>query len=173
MNDNQIERLFRTHYSRMYRLALSMLHDEAEAKDAASDIFARLLDGHADLTVAASDDPGRLSAAWLLTSTRNRCLDIINHKGVKERFQRLVTADTQHEPLSTELLEARYERLNHLVDTKLTPQTRHIFLLRTQERLSCRDIASKLHISETAVYKHLTQATAKLKEHFNNDHHGE
>ena len=40
---SQIESLFKTHYTQMYHLALTLLFDEAESKDVVSDVFASLL----------------------------------------------------------------------------------------------------------------------------------
>ena len=42
---SQIESLFKTHYTQMYHLALTLLFDEAESKDVVSDVFASLLSG--------------------------------------------------------------------------------------------------------------------------------
>ena len=42
---SQIESLFKTHYTQMYHLALTLLLDEAESKDVVSDVFATLLSG--------------------------------------------------------------------------------------------------------------------------------
>ena len=41
--NKDIERLFREYYLRMYHLAYSILYDKAEAKDAVSDVFTKLL----------------------------------------------------------------------------------------------------------------------------------
>ena len=35
----EIESLFKTHYTQMYHLALTLLFDEAESKDVVSDVF--------------------------------------------------------------------------------------------------------------------------------------
>ena len=40
--EETIEHLFRMHYGAMFRLAVAMLHDSDEAKDAVSEVFARL-----------------------------------------------------------------------------------------------------------------------------------
>ncbi len=40
---SQIESLFKTHYTQMYHLALTLLFDEAESKDVVSDVFASLI----------------------------------------------------------------------------------------------------------------------------------
>ena len=38
-----IERLFRSHYEKMYHLAKTILYDDAESRDAVSEVFAQLL----------------------------------------------------------------------------------------------------------------------------------
>ena len=43
MTRNEVESLFKTHYTQMYHLALTLLFDEAESKDVVSDVFASLL----------------------------------------------------------------------------------------------------------------------------------
>lgn len=44
--DHYFERLFHEHYGRMYRTAFLLLGNQEEAKDAVSDVFARLWNGH-------------------------------------------------------------------------------------------------------------------------------
>ena len=43
MTRKDVESLFKTHYTEMYHLALTLLFDEAESKDVVSDVFAHLL----------------------------------------------------------------------------------------------------------------------------------
>lgn len=38
MTRKEIESLFKTHYTQMYHLALTLLFDEAESKDVVSDV---------------------------------------------------------------------------------------------------------------------------------------
>ena len=45
MTRKDVESLFKTHYTQMYHLALTLLFDEAESKDVVSDVFASLLQG--------------------------------------------------------------------------------------------------------------------------------
>ena len=49
MTKREIENLFKTHYTRMYRLAASILYDEDESKDVVSEVFARLMDSDVTL----------------------------------------------------------------------------------------------------------------------------
>ncbi len=167
MNHKDIEHLFRIHYSQMYRVAMAILHDEAEAKDAVSDVFVRLLNGKdymKDANKLVSDDK---EAAYLVFCVRNRCNDFLRHKQVKERFLHLLSVEPQPDLLSVKDTEAHFQALTECINTQLTPQTQRVFLLRMDEHLSCKDIAKQLGISESAVYKHLTQGLTKIKEHFN------
>ncbi len=43
MTRKDVESLFKTHYTQMYHLALTLLFDEAESKDVVSDVFASLI----------------------------------------------------------------------------------------------------------------------------------
>ena len=52
---SQIESLFKTHYTQMYHLTLTLLFDEAESKDVVSDVFASLLSGKAAIKREQSD----------------------------------------------------------------------------------------------------------------------
>ena len=49
MTRKEIENLFKTHYAQMYRLAVTILYDEAESKDMVSEVFARLLNSNETL----------------------------------------------------------------------------------------------------------------------------
>ena len=45
MEKDEIQRLFKQHYAKMYRVARTMLYDEQESEDVVSDIFESLLRG--------------------------------------------------------------------------------------------------------------------------------
>lgn len=159
---DEIERLFRTHYGRMYQLARLILHDDEESKDVVSEVFARALDD-------ASASPASFTGSYLLACVRNRCLDLLSHRKVKERMQRHYTLETSCPVLAVETEEDVVGQMLDYVDQRFTPQTRRVFQLRYDEHRSYREIAVTLCISETAVYKHLSQALRQLKEHFGTD----
>lgn len=159
---DEIERLFRTHYGRMYQLARLILHDDEESRDVVSEVFARALDD-----VSAS--PASVTGSYLLTCVRNRCLDLLSHRKVKERMQRHYTLETPPTVLTVEAEEDVVGKMLDYVDRQFTPQTRRVFQLRYDEHRSYREIAATLCISEMAVYKHLSQALRQLKEHFGTD----
>ena len=59
---DEIERLFRSHYAAMYRLAMLILRDDDVARDIVHDVFEALL-------VSGKED---VSEGYLLTAVRNR-----------------------------------------------------------------------------------------------------
>ena len=67
-----IERLFRSHYEAMYNLARYLLADDDEGKDVVSDVFTQLLESSAVLI------PGT-ERAYLMQSVRHHCFNRIAH----------------------------------------------------------------------------------------------
>ena len=75
MTRSEIETLFKTYYTQMYGVARAILYDEDTAKDVVSDVFATLINNQ---TVLQADTVEH----YLMSSTRNRCLNVIAHKKI-------------------------------------------------------------------------------------------
>ena len=132
--ETDIERLFKSHYEKMYNLARCILYDDDESKDIVSEIFTKILDGHIILL------PGQ-EKAYLMQSVRNRCLNIIAHKNTKEKVVNLLSENNVDF-----LLDDNNERLEQLMQVidKLTPPIRkRILQLHYLEEMSYQDIAKK------------------------------
>jgi len=59
----EIERLFKEHYLRLWRLAVAMLHDPEAARDVVHDLFAAVLDGRGAVALSEAylqQNPGRV-----------------------------------------------------------------------------------------------------------------
>ena len=72
MEKKAIQRLFKQHYAKMYRVARTILYDEQESEDVVSDIFESLLRRQIVLTADTEE-------CYLLTSVRNMCLKRLRH----------------------------------------------------------------------------------------------
>ena len=156
MIDKQtFEQIFRHHYDGMFRLARRMLADDAESKDVVSDVFASLLGK--DETELKTDT----LQGFLLTSVRNRCVNLLVHKQ-KEQAAIVNLKDNADDGTGQELLNA----LRHYIDTRLPELSQHILRLRFQQGLKYREIADALQVSEVTVYNHLSQSLKQMKEHF-------
>ena len=81
-----IEQLFSQHYAKMYNLARCILSDDDESKDVVSEVFAQILAD--DVVLVPGSEEG-----YLMRSVRNRCLNLIAHKSVKERMAKLLLDD--------------------------------------------------------------------------------
>ena len=158
---SQIESLFKTHYTQMYHLALTLLFDEAESKDVVSDVFASLLSGS---TIVRADN----AKAFLLASVHHRCLNVLQHKQVQERFARLLTDGTDT-PVSDNLVEEqmRMEELMRYVRDNLSPMEQNVFRLRYLKEMTCQEVAEALNVSRQTVHAHLKQTVEKIRKYFN------
>ena len=156
MIDKQtFEQIFRRHYDGMFRLARRMLGDDAESKDVVSDVFASLLDK--DETQLKTDT----LQGFLLTSIRNRCVNLLVHKQ-KEQAAIVNLKDNADEGSGQEQLNV----LRDYIDTRLPELSQRILRLRFQQGLKYREIAETLQVSEVTVYNHLSQSLKQMKEHF-------
>ena len=163
MTRKDVESLFKTHYTQMYHLALTLLFDEAGSKDVVSEVFASLLSGS---TVVRADN----AKAFLLASVRHRCLNVLHHKQVQERFARLfmedsdtlVSNDTAEEQMQME------ELMRYLQDS-LPPLSQEIFRLRYLQEMTCQEVAEALNISRQTVHTHLKQSVEKIRKYFNSN----
>ena len=160
---SQIESLFKTHYTQMYHLALTLLFDEAESKDVVSEVFASLLSGS---TIVKADN----AKAFLLASVRHRCLNMLQHKQVQERFARLLTEGTDTFD-SDNLVEEqmRMEELMRYVRDNLSPMEQNVFRLRYLREMTCQEVAGALNVSRQTIHTHLKQTVEKIRKYFNSN----
>lgn len=161
MTRENIESLFKTHYARMYRLAFSILFDEAESKDVVSDVFASLLSDKMVLMPEKAE-------GYLMVSVRNRCRNVLEHKQVKDRFIRLRTnVGTESAHANTADEQLRMQELMNYVEENLSPMERNVFQLRYLEELTCKEIAETIEVSRQTVHTNLRQAIEKIRMYFN------
>ena len=160
---SQIESLFKTHYTQMYHLALTLLFDEAESKDVVSEVFASLLSGK---VVMEADN----AKAFLLASVHHRCLNVLQHKQVQERFARLLTEDTDTF-VSDNTVEAQMqmEELMRYVRDNLSPMEQNVFRLRYLREITCQEVAEALNVSRQTVHTLLKQSVGKIRKYFNSN----
>ena len=162
MKVKEIEQLFRQHYAQMAKLARTMLYDDEEARDVVSEVFAALI--RTDIVPVNIKN-------YLLTSVRNRCLSILEHKSVRAKFEQAYTLEMKSASQPAEEGGGEYQsndRLGNLMtyaEQNLTKQTLRVFRMRHLQGMKYQDIADELGISRVMVYKHLTQAMEKIKEY--------
>ena len=157
LTNEDIGQLFRSTYPRLYRVAYSLLNDQEESKDVISSIFMELLDKN----ILVRD-----INTYLTSMVRNRALDVLRHRQVKDDVWTNILQE--YEQWSSDTPDD--EQINEIrlfIEKELTPQTRRILQCCYDDKKSYKEVASELGISVQAVNKHISQALRKLRERFN------
>lgn len=166
MKNEEVERLFRENYRRMFLVAVFLLHDEAEGKDVVHDVFETVMRNGIELR-------GETASGYLLSSTRNRCLNRLRSMRIKEKVANEYVIFSNLESVTDEdASEERIATLNAGISHLQPPVRKKIIEMHFRQGLKFREIAAKLGISETAVYNHLRQAMASLRSQLTDNEYG-
>jgi len=157
------------HQSRAYRLASSILGNEADARDVSQDAFIRLYE-----SAGRFDGRSRFST-WFYRILVNLCID---HQRKNRWWRRLAPLagpggddpdvravdppSDEAGPEADAMLTQSIRRLRPAL-AKLSPQQRAAVLLQTQEGFSSREIGVVLKCSEATARVHLHRAIAQLR----------
>ena len=156
--------MFRQHYEKMYNLARCLLSDDDESKDVVSEVFTTILAD--DIVLMPESEEG-----FLMRSVRNQCLNLIAHKGVKEKVAKLLIDDI--DVILSDETDERLEQLLLLIDDLEPPIQKQIFRLRYLSEMSYQEVADKMEVSKVTVFNHLSQAIDWIRKQFkkeqNND----
>lgn len=155
--ERQVEQLFKLHYRAMYRLASILLHDDDESRDIVHDVFAWLLVEQVEL----HEDTAQ---SYLLLSVRNRCLNAIRNHKIHQQVHQYLLLHDELEQTSPEDLEHEIEVLKAGINELFPPICCEVIRLHFTEGLSFREIAERLDVSETTIYKHLRNALDQLRQ---------
>jgi len=159
MTQKEIETLFRQHYAAMYRLARTILYDADGSKDVVSDVFVRLL--HSNPSVQADKMEG-----YLMMAVRNRCLDVLSHKSVREQVEKLFSEELKQRHIIARNEDERLDRLMQYIERELPPLSQQILRLRFLQEMTYEEVAQEVGVSKVTVYNHLWQSMHRIKEYF-------
>lgn len=158
------EQYFRLVYERyhepLYRIALKYLRNKQLAEDAVHDVFIKLWNNRRKL-----DASGSLKG-FLFTATKNHVLNMLTRE--KEIIKKHVLLQYQNKvdrkmPVNVNSLSEYREHYQHAV-LQLPPKRRQVFELRTVDRLTNKEVAQYLGISENTVKVHYYKATNFIRE---------
>ena len=151
--------LFDRYRPALYAYFLRRTRQQADAEDLTHDVFLRL----------SRLDPGteiHNIEAFIFQTAANLLRDRARRDHAHADVTELLPTDPEPatgEPTPERVLEAKVE-LKRVMDAlgALSEKTRHIFILRRLEQMSCADIASFYGISVSAVEQHITRALSHL-----------
>lgn len=159
-NLGEMEHMYKQFYVSLYRYAQTFLDDEDEAKDVVSDVFQKIWD-----TWQVSEEEQQVPpSSFLYTTVRNKCLDKLRHNKASENYASFVKAT---ESLTTdrevEEFESRIAKLHEAIDS--LPAYEQMVLRSVYfQRLSYKEAAAQLNMSENMVHKHMVKAFRLLRE---------
>ncbi len=156
----RFRRLVAEHQHRLYGLAVQMLGNPAEAEEVVQDALIKLWH-HLEGLEAERVRP------WLLTVTRNACLDLLRRR----RFQAVPLAVGADEFIAGDVDDpaASYEtadREQRLMDAvrQLKEPFRSLILLREVQGCSYAEVGQVLQLNPTQVKVYLHRARRKLRD---------
>jgi len=156
MNAHQFQQQILCYSDQIYRMALSMLKDESKAKDLYQDLMMRLWEKRQQLDGIAN------RRAFLLTSMRNMCIDLLRKEPVTGEIP-AGTVDLQPNPYQKAEQTDTLNYLHRLIDA-LPEMQRIIIRLKDVEELEISEIARIVSMTENAVTVNLSRARKKLRE---------
>ncbi|MEV0295920.1 sigma-70 family RNA polymerase sigma factor [Nocardia sp. NPDC050710] len=153
------EHLVLRYQTRMFRLAIKMLGDRADAEDAVQEVF---LDAWRRLPQLEAD---AAFVGWLYRMTVNRCLNVIRSRRPLVDVDPDDTASPRSDaqPERAVQVSSQLTALNAALGT-LTPEQRACWLLRELDGLSYEEIGDIVGANTTAVRGRIARARAQLSE---------
>ena len=157
-----MELLYEKFYRKLYLYALALVSDENEARDIVSEVMATIwqrLNQH-------NTQP---NATYLYTLTRNRCLDYLRHTQAAQNYKaaeavaRTFQNDTEVEDYETYIIQL-YDAIGQLPEPGQTI-LRHCYF----KRLTYRQTAEALGITEAMVHRHMVKVFKLLREKLKNN----
>ena len=151
------EAVYRRHWERVYRLALSKTRHTETAEDITQQVFVSVWERRREAEIDCLQ-------AYLSAAVRYRC---ISH--FESRYSRSVQAGLESAPVQ---VDASTEQMLDHDDLKrsleramelLPPRTREVFELSRIRNRSVREIAQSLDISEKAVEYHVTRSLKVMR----------
>lgn len=101
-----------------------------------------------------------------MTAVRNRCRDVLSHKSIRERVERLFFQESMQSHIVSMNDDDRLELLIQFIEAELPPLSQQIFRLRFLREMSYEEVAQATGVSKVTVYNHLSQSLQRIKEHF-------
>lgn len=163
MQATEFEGFFKENYSKIYYLALSLLHDEEAARDIVSDSFEYLFTHQAHLQLSEACN-------YLFVSVRHRCADYYRKQAVHQRYSNYITYTSDKVDESMGFLEHE-EQVGQILKLMeyLSPRTREILEAHYLNGKKYSEVAVEFGISESAVKKHIMQALKFFREKLNSN----
>ncbi|WP_080903057.1 RNA polymerase sigma-70 factor [Parabacteroides sp. Marseille-P3160] len=168
-NQDAFKFLFDSYYPRLRGYASRFVQDEETIRDILQESFLKFWEKRLYLNNISL-------SSLLFAMVRNACLNYLKHLQIVEQYsldylekvggqEELYYADFNLDPEYSLLYKELQEQIT-LVINSLPPRCREVFLLSRLKKMKNREISEILHISSTAVEKHIAKALSYFSKHF-------
>ncbi len=161
-NDQHAFDLFMARWTKhLYHYAMSMLQSKETVDEVVSDVFMQVWESRHKLLEI------EYMGQWLRKITFNMAVSRLRTESCNPKFISLDDMDTFNippieAPDATILSHEQQEAINTAMQ-KLPPKSKHVFFLAKIERMSQKEIASMLNISQSTVKYHVQYAMEQLR----------
>lgn len=150
----EFETLYTQYFPPSMRLAMSLLHEEDDARDVVQEVFLKLWESNIRI-----ENP----TAFIIRSVRNACLNRISMLNTRDKIHQRIMLDAPPDDFD---IEGRNEEVMSAIQKLLTPRERDVVDRIYTEGLSYKETAHNLEVSVAAVNKNIVSALKKLRTHF-------
>lgn len=159
-NPEYFTTLYRRYAGKVFAKCISMLSDEAQARDAVQDIFIKVY-----LNLSRFSEQSSFST-WLYSITYNFCIDLIRKKKkipvlLSDDIGRIGDTPEVDIPDSV-LLEMKHDRLEKVL-AQMQEGDRIILLMKYMDDMSIKDIADFFQKTESAIKMQIMRAKQKAQ----------
>lgn len=151
--------IYERYYSLLYIYAHKKLHSKQEAQDIIQEVLTSLWNRRLEFSMQTS------LPSYLFTSVRNKALDLFSHKKVEARYFSSLQNFIEDAGIHTDYL-IRENDLKTLIEKEiqaLPPRMREVFRLSRKNKLSHKEIANLMAISEQTVSTQIKKALRILR----------
>ncbi|WP_202701787.1 RNA polymerase sigma-70 factor [Flavobacterium sp. UGB4466] len=153
------------YFRRIQSFSIQFIYDKDEAENLAQEAFLNLWQNRKDIE-SLNGIP-----SYLYTYAKSKCLNMIRHNKVKDKFKNDLLNQKERE-LDVEILNSvqfdtleltELERLIQESISDLPPKTRAVFIKKRFENKKNVEIAEEMQVTLKAVEAHMTKALKILK----------
>lgn len=150
--------------NRLFRFALGIVGQQAEAEDVVQEVFIKLWNNRNQMAEIANLE------AWCITATRNLSIDKLRskHQRVVPMAAGFDLSDQSATPYETTVSHDVFDRVRSLMN-RLPEKQRDIMQLRDIEGLSYQEIAESLNVPMDQVKVYLFRARKAVREGMRNE----
>lgn len=163
----QFDNAFKEHYHKIRYVAVHFLKEHEQAENVAQDVFMSLWEKREEVDFTKSVLP------WLVTITRNKCLNVLKNKKVQQKFQdrsynmimdlRVDLAESSSEFM---LMNSEVEALVKESMEKMSPSIKETFLLCRFKEKKYDEVAKIQNVSVKTIEYRIMCALKILRKEF-------